>query len=533
MSPCITLPDGGAPDLALEYESAFLKDGFEVVNMSVLHLEPDQTGTWSLYCLAPVALGDLYFEGDVVLLVLARSEDNVVVAAAQEELSLKNVTAAVQQEGPETLSVRWNQEPGRNYLVQIWAVPSPARGHAPLATTSIGESRTETPEVVDVSGNVRCKNGSCSYYFLGLVEYGEYAAEVLDVTDPIIQTSRSRRQSVERHWTGLAVESVVIETTSPSSERPLKTLTTTATADEGLGVEEEGFRGVLINALDPSDVLESGEGDCLPFTNGCKIKNVQSLTYPNGEGQVKDLQLLLTQLDPGISSLVPVTDLHIRVSNVGPGSVQVSWDKTAVPLQFLVEVLPDKGGSAIAQDVTCGLEAPDCHAVFDQLFNGDYTARVSYEGALQTTLTVPFQVKDGADCQLPFEVLAGRCVLVDAVISGTWDEMKLFCHQLGGQLAKVDQLEFMYHLVKYIRDNGIDDNNYWIGGSETATEGEFLWLDGDKVRQGTPYWSYESGAQRPVSDSSLRCIAMGQSVFYYFIDSLCNESYAAVCEKLA
>lgn len=90
MSPCITLPDGGAPDLALEYESAFLKDGFEVVNMSVLHLEPDQTGTWSLYCLAPVVLGDLYFEGDVVLLVLARSEDHVVVAAAQEELSLKS-----------------------------------------------------------------------------------------------------------------------------------------------------------------------------------------------------------------------------------------------------------------------------------------------------------------------------------------------------------------------------------------------------------------------------------------------------------
>lgn len=117
--------------------------------------------------------------------------------------SLPDVTAAVQQEGPETLSVRWNQEPGRNYLVQIWAVPSPARGHAPLATTtSIGESRTETPEVVDVSGNVRCKNGSCSYYFLGLEKYGEYAAEVLDVTDPIIQTSRSRRQSVERHWTG-------------------------------------------------------------------------------------------------------------------------------------------------------------------------------------------------------------------------------------------------------------------------------------------------------------------------------------------
>ncbi|XP_063595959.1 uncharacterized protein LOC134772775 isoform X1 [Penaeus indicus] len=536
VSPCITLPDGSAPNLALRYETVFLKDGRELVNMTDLHCEPDVTGPWNLYCSAPVSLSELYFADDLVLMVLARSEDNLVVAAAEEELSLKNVTVDLRQEGQEALRVGWNQEPGRTYFVQIWTVPSQAHGSAP--PTNFGDSRhhfgnrTETPQVVEVSGNVRCKNGQCLYYFLGLIDCGEYAVEVLDVTENIFQTSRSRRHSVDQHWTGLTIERVVIETSSPDSQRPLKTLTTTARTDEGLLVEE-GFRAVLINALDPSDFLESDEGDCLPFTIGCKINDVQTLTHPSGEDQVTALQLLLTQQDQAFSSLVPVEDLQVRVTSVGPGSVQVSWEKTGVSLQFLVQLLSDKGGPAISLTVTCGNKAPNCQAVFDELVNGDYTAMVSYEGAVETQLTVPFQVKNGGvDCQLPFEDLAGHCVMVDAVILGTWDEVRLFCHQLGGQLAKLDDLEFMYHVAKYIRDNGIDNHSYWIGGSDTASEGDFTWLDGERVKEGTPYWSYVNGTQRPAFDSSLNCIALGQPVFHYFVDSSCSDSNAAVCEKV-
>ncbi|XP_042878363.1 uncharacterized protein LOC122257252 [Penaeus japonicus] len=544
VSPCITRPDGSAPNLTLKYESVFLKDGIEFVNMSSLHLEPDETGTWSLHCLAPVALSDLYFDGDLVLMVLARSEDSQVVALADERLSLKNVTVDLQQEGNESLRVAWNEEPGRNYLVQIWSKPVSEKRNAPLNQSESRrplENPSEVREVLEVSGNVRCKNGLCVYYSLGRIDAGDYAAEVLDATERVFQSSRSRWNKVDLNWTGLAIESVAIETSFPGSQGLVKTLTATARWSEGRLAGEEGFKAgfkaVLINHLDRSDVLESEEGDCLPLSNdGCTVKDVQTLVDPTGGGQVTQLDLLLTQQEQSISSLVSVEDLHIRVENIGPGSVLVSWETSAVTSQFLVQVLPDKGIPPNPLTITCGSKAsaPDCFSVFDDLFNGDYVAKVSFEGAVQTTLAVSFQVENGGvECQLPFEDLAGHCIMVDAVISGTWNEMKLFCHQLGGQLAKVDELEFMFHFVKYIRDNGIANHNYWIGGSDTATEGEFVWLDGAMVRQGTPYWSYFNDTQRPAFDSSRNCIAMSQAVFHYFVDSACSDSNAAVCEKVA
>ncbi|ROT76550.1 C-type lectin [Penaeus vannamei] len=114
----------------------------------------------------------------------------------------------------------------------------------------------------------------------------------------------------------------------------------------------------------------------------------------------------------------------------------------------------------------------------------------------------------------------------------SWYEGKNLCSNMGAKLAKVDDANFMYYLVKFIRNNGLDGYYYWIGASDEGHDGLFRWTDGTAVKMGTPFWGDSSDqVQEPDSNYNHNCVFLARHDHFFFFDYDCSAPEAIICEK--
>ncbi|XP_042884106.1 snaclec convulxin subunit beta-like [Penaeus japonicus] len=71
---------------------------------------------------------------------------------------------------------------------------------------------------------------------------------------------------------------------------------------------------------------------------------------------------------------------------------------------------------------------------------------------------------------------------------GTWDQMNIACRTEGAHMVKIDSADFMYGIVKFLKQQGLANRDFWIGATEVGHGGVFRWQDGTIVKQGTPFW---------------------------------------------
>ncbi|XP_042883674.1 C-type lectin domain family 17, member A-like [Penaeus japonicus] len=136
-----------------------------------------------------------------------------------------------------------------------------------------------------------------------------------------------------------------------------------------------------------------------------------------------------------------------------------------------------------------------------------------------------------ANCPEGFHNIADHCIqfLTD---SGTWYEMKDRCFNVGARMVKVDSDNFMYHLVRFIKNNGLGGHMYWVGASDEGHEGTYRWTDGTEVKMGTPFWGDDGDqVQEPDGGSKQNCAVLNKNDHFFFGDSKCGADYSAICEK--
>ncbi|CAL4141879.1 unnamed protein product, partial [Meganyctiphanes norvegica] len=77
------------------------------------------------------------------------------------------------------------------------------------------------------------------------------------------------------------------------------------------------------------------------------------------------------------------------------------------------------------------------------------------------------------------------------------------------------------------------DHDYWVGAEDESTEGEWRWITGNPVWEGSPYWAikYESSAykQEPLGDTDQNCLCLDHLRFYYMDDQSCDEEKPSIC----
>lgn len=133
------------------------------------------------------------------------------------------------------------------------------------------------------------------------------------------------------------------------------------------------------------------------------------------------------------------------------------------------------------------------------------------------------------ECAPPFTAVGGKCISVYTPAKGTWYAMKNFCEDLGGQLLIINTDNFYYYLVQYIENNGYSGNNYWIGANNEYVDDVYHWLDGTKVKMGTPFWGVHNGIQEPAIPTE-HCAGIFSFDYYYMHDYRCDEELYPICE---
>ncbi|XP_064089757.1 perlucin-like [Macrobrachium nipponense] len=156
--------------------------------------------------------------------------------------------------------------------------------------------------------------------------------------------------------------------------------------------------------------------------------------------------------------------------------------------------------------------------------------------ASAATWSYTTQTPKPSKCESPFVVLRARCVFVEPFLKSPWEESRYLCHELNSELVVVDDVQFYYDLLKFIRGEGIDHESYWIGANDTETEGKWVWVNGKAVESGSPFWAigkedYGSYYLEPAGQTSQNCLILEAERAHYFNDRDCIEEHATICEK--
>ncbi|XP_063610040.1 perlucin-like protein [Penaeus indicus] len=133
-------------------------------------------------------------------------------------------------------------------------------------------------------------------------------------------------------------------------------------------------------------------------------------------------------------------------------------------------------------------------------------------------------------CPLGFHNIYDHCVQFRTQ-SATWHQMYNECFNVGANMVKLDDANFMYYLVKFIFDYGLEGHHYWIGATDFEEEGVFRWTDGTAVKMGTPFWGDNSDqVQEPDGGTSQNCGFLAKDDHFFMMDSPCGKELSVICE---
>ncbi|CAL4078295.1 unnamed protein product [Meganyctiphanes norvegica] len=117
----------------------------------------------------------------------------------------------------------------------------------------------------------------------------------------------------------------------------------------------------------------------------------------------------------------------------------------------------------------------------------------------------------------------------------TFNEAKITCASINGQLGKITNVQQLRQLYTYIHDSGIADDSFWVGGEDQDVEGNFVFEDGTTVPLGTPFWGTSgenSEVQEPDGNRAENCVALLAEGYHFFRDTVCTNQLKFICSPI-
>ncbi|XP_005739885.1 C-type lectin domain family 4 member M-like [Pundamilia nyererei] len=110
----------------------------------------------------------------------------------------------------------------------------------------------------------------------------------------------------------------------------------------------------------------------------------------------------------------------------------------------------------------------------------------------------------------------------------SWNASRTECRTQGGDLVKIDSSEeqnFLRTTIEQIR------RYFWIGLTDSAEEGRWLWVDGSPLNERLTFWFFHEPDDWTEEDSDGEdCARMGPT---YWFDKSCKARERSICEKPA
>lgn len=75
----------------------------------------------------------------------------------------------------------------------------------------------------------------------------------------------------------------------------------------------------------------------------------------------------------------------------------------------------------------------------------------------------------------------------------------------------------------------MQENNFWIGATDEAREGDWFWINYESVEMGTPFWGQTNGVPEPEDGEDGNCAVLYAHDRHYFHDGACYDKFGLQC----
>ncbi|XP_039462092.1 CD209 antigen-like protein E isoform X2 [Oreochromis aureus] len=161
---------------------------------------------------------------------------------------------------------------------------------------------------------------------------------------------------------------------------------------------------------------------------------------------------------------------------------------------------------------------------------------------VQPTYPVPKVINDPCyKCEEGWEQHGGKCYYF-SINKSSWKQSRDECRAKGGDLVKIDSREEQTFLERRLKDvmNEAEDK-FWIGLTDSAVEGRWVWADGSPLNERLQFWSRDepdnwtgTDGEHPDGED---CVGMGEKGgakdLKCWFDAFCSKPHRSICEKAA
>ncbi|XP_032391821.1 hepatic lectin [Etheostoma spectabile] len=141
-------------------------------------------------------------------------------------------------------------------------------------------------------------------------------------------------------------------------------------------------------------------------------------------------------------------------------------------------------------------------------------------------------------CEKDWELHGGKCYYFSTDAS-PWEDSRKQCKAQHGDLVKIDSREEQTFLELKLRDKMTkDEDKFWIGLTDSQTEGTWLWVDGSPLNESLTFWlagdpDNHKGEDKDGEDCARMGEKGGARDLNCWLDKSCKKPHKRICEKQA
>ncbi|XP_072307502.1 echinoidin-like [Eucyclogobius newberryi] len=123
----------------------------------------------------------------------------------------------------------------------------------------------------------------------------------------------------------------------------------------------------------------------------------------------------------------------------------------------------------------------------------------------------------------------------------SWSLSRTMCQEMVGDLVKVETREeqkFLFEKMKALKGRKSSEEMFWVGLTDSETEGEWMWMDGSQLNKSLAFWFVLGTANEPDNwteypageDCGRMGARAGASEFLCWFDVPCSMTSRFLCE---
>ncbi|XP_065327856.1 hepatic lectin-like [Pelmatolapia mariae] len=139
-------------------------------------------------------------------------------------------------------------------------------------------------------------------------------------------------------------------------------------------------------------------------------------------------------------------------------------------------------------------------------------------------------------CEEGWEEHGGKCYYF-SISQSSWKQSRDECRAKGGDLVKIDSREEQAFLERRVREQMKEsEDKFWIGLTDSAVEGRWLWVDGSLLDESLKFWTGKEPNNVAGKDPNGEdCVRMGKECetkdLKCWFDQSCSKPQRSICEK--